>query len=454
MHAAASTVSWWGNDFNPSQASFAQSLAKAAQSTAQLFDESFAEFCTRPDLPDFDFIGLHGIWSWISDENRSIIVDFIRRKLKVGGVLYISYNTLPGWAAFAPMRHLLTEHSEVMGARGKGTVNRISDAVEFSERLLALNPTYAKANPQVSERINKLKKQNKHYLAHEYFNRDWHPMHFSKLADWLEPAKVQFACSANYLDHVDAINLTQEQQQFLDEITDPIFKQTTRDFIVNQQFRKDYWVKGIRKNSGLDQAINIKKVLIVLSTHKENIKFVAEGSLGEATLNADVYQPIIDALGDHRVIAIGDLEKKLGAQVTFAQLLQALMILIGLGHIQPVSANEKIDSVNKTSSRLNNHLFSSSLSSGDVSFLASPVTGGGFSLSRFQQIFLYSKNQGKEKPEEWAKYAWEMLSAQGQKLIKDGRTLETLEDNIEELITRAKEFQEKYIPILKKLQII
>ena len=279
-------------------------------------------------------------------------------------------------------------------------------------------------------------------------------MHFSKLADWLEPAKVQFACSANYLDHVDAINLTQEQQQFLDEITDPIFKQTTRDFIVNQQFRKDYWVKGIRKNSGLDQAINIKKVLIVLSTHKENIKFVAEGSLGEATLNADVYQPIIDALGDHRVIAIGDLEKKLGAQVTFAQLLQALMILIGLGHIQPVSANEKIDSVNKTSSRLNNHLFSSSLSSGDVSFLASPVTGGGFSLSRFQQIFLYSKNQGKEKPEEWAKYAWEMLSAQGQKLIKDGRTLETLEDNIEELITRAKEFQEKYIPILKKLQII
>jgi len=44
-------------------------------------------------LPDFDYIGLHGIWSWISDENRQVIVDFIRKKLKVGGVLYISYNT-------------------------------------------------------------------------------------------------------------------------------------------------------------------------------------------------------------------------------------------------------------------------------------------------------------------------------------------------------------------------
>ena len=71
----------------------------ASGAAAKLFDQAFAEFCARPDLPDFDFIGLHGIWSWISDENRAVIVDFIRRKLKVGGVLYISYNTQPGWAA-------------------------------------------------------------------------------------------------------------------------------------------------------------------------------------------------------------------------------------------------------------------------------------------------------------------------------------------------------------------
>jgi len=52
-----------------------------------------------------------------------VIVDFIRQKLKVGGVLYISYNTLPGWAAFAPMRHLMTEHAEIIGAEGTGIVS-------------------------------------------------------------------------------------------------------------------------------------------------------------------------------------------------------------------------------------------------------------------------------------------------------------------------------------------
>ena len=62
--------------------------------------------------------------------------------------------------------------------------------MEFAERLLSINPGYGRANPQVAERLKTLKPQNRHYLAHEYFNRDWHPMSFAKIAEWLEPAKV------------------------------------------------------------------------------------------------------------------------------------------------------------------------------------------------------------------------------------------------------------------------
>jgi SAM-dependent methyltransferase len=138
MHAASSVVQWSGTDFNPSQAAFAQELASSCGSGAQLFDEGFDAFCTRSDLPEFDYIGLHGIWSWISDENRAVIVDFIRRKLKVGGVVYISYNTQPGWAAMVPMRDLLTEHAEVLGSDGAGIVSRIDSALAFVDQSLAV----------------------------------------------------------------------------------------------------------------------------------------------------------------------------------------------------------------------------------------------------------------------------------------------------------------------------
>ena len=96
IHAAGTQVEWHGTDFNPAQAGFAQELAEASGSKADLRDEAFDEFCNRKDLPDFDFIGLHGIWSWVSEENRQLLVDFIRRKLKVGGIVYVSYNSLPG----------------------------------------------------------------------------------------------------------------------------------------------------------------------------------------------------------------------------------------------------------------------------------------------------------------------------------------------------------------------
>lgn len=51
IHAAASTRHWYGTDFNPAQAHFARELAAVAGSGAQLYDEAFADFAHRSDLP-------------------------------------------------------------------------------------------------------------------------------------------------------------------------------------------------------------------------------------------------------------------------------------------------------------------------------------------------------------------------------------------------------------------
>ena len=154
IHAAAQPgVAWYGTDFNPSQAAFASEMVRLAGAEARLYDEAFAEFCNRGDLPEFDFIGLHGIWTWISDANRAVLVDFVRRKLRPGGVLYISYNTLPGWSASAPIRHLMKRHADIMGAPGQGIIGQTDAALAFIDQFLGLEPLYAKANPGAAERL-------------------------------------------------------------------------------------------------------------------------------------------------------------------------------------------------------------------------------------------------------------------------------------------------------------
>ena len=456
LHAAASVTQWHGTDFNPSQAGFAQELAVKCGSGAQLFDEGFDAFCSRTDLPQFDYIGLHGIWSWISDENRQVIVDFVRLRLKVGGVLYISYNTQPGWAAMVPMRDLMTEHAEVLGSDGAGIVSRIDSALGFVDQLLAANPAYARANPQVADRIQKIKEQNRHYVAHEYFNRDWQPMAFAQMARWLAPAKVQWACSANYLDAIDAVNLSAEQQTLLASIPDHMFRQTTRDFCVNQQFRKDYWVKGARTLSKLEQTEALHAQRVILVQPLEDVSLKVKSNLGEATLQEDVYKPILEQLADYKAKTLGEISNSLmksGLPITFPQLFEAVMVLSSTGAILAVQSEADAAKAKKTCGRINTHLMLKARGSNDVGYLASPVTGGGVTVTRFQQLFLLSMQQGKKQPADWAKDTWAILSAQGQRLLKEGKSLDTAEDNLAELTTQANEFAEKQLPILKALQI-
>lgn len=454
FHAAASVTQWHGTDFNPSQAAFAQELATVSDSGAKLYDDAFADLAKRADLPDFDYIGIHGIWSWISDENRAVMVDFIKRKLRVGGVLYISYNTLPGWAAFAPMRHLMTEHAEVMGAEGRGIVNRIDGAIEFAEKLIATNPAYARANPQIAERIGRLKGQNRHYLAHEYFNRDWHPMHFATMAEWLEPAKLQFACSAHYLDHIQTLNLSAEQQAFLKEIPDPMFRESVRDFMTNSQFRKDYWVKGVRKLAPMEQVEAIREQKFVLVSQRTENSLKVNGNLGEATLNADIYNPILDLMGDRQARTIGTIEQTLTGQgISLGQITQAVMVLAGTGQMSAVQQDEEIAAVKARTDKLNGYLMKKACSSAEISYLVSPVSGGGVAVGRFEQIMLLAMRNGKTEPAECARYVWDILSAQGQRLLKEGKTLETAEENLAELTRQTTVFVEKGLPILEALQI-
>ena len=455
IHASASVTQWHGTDFNPAQAGFAQDLASASGASAMLYDQAFADFANRSDLPDFDYIGMHGIWSWISDENRAVIVDFLRRKLKVGGVLYVSYNTQPGWASFAPLRHLMTEHAQTMGAPGTGIVKRIDTALDFADKLLETKPNYLNANPLVADRFSKVREQDRNYLAHEYFNRDWHPMHFARMQKWLEPTKLSYACSAHYIDHVAPLNLTKEQQAFLNDVPDANLRETVRDFMVNQQFRRDYWVKGARTLSKLEQSEAFRAQEVILVTPREDVPLKVKGALGEASMQEAVYNPILDLLADHSPKTLGQIESALQSRgVGLAPIVQAVMVLIGAGHLCRVQDPASVAKAKVQSDRLNDHLIQKARSGGDITFLASPVTGGGTPITRFPQLFVQAIKEGKETPAEWAQHVLAVLSAQGQQIVKEGKTLVTAEENMRELTEQAQAFAAKQLPILKALQIV
>ncbi|MES2186140.1 MAG: methyltransferase regulatory domain-containing protein [Pseudomonadota bacterium] len=456
IHAAASGHAWWGTDFAPGQAAFAQGLAQASGAGAHLFDQSFEEFCSRTDLPDFAFIGLHGIWSWISDENRALIVDFVRRKLKVGGLFYVGYNTHAGWAAFVPMRNLMTQFGATMVPPGVGTLQRVEQSLGFAEKLMELNPVSGRINPAVGERLKGLRGKERNYLAHEYFNRDWHPMPFDVVARGLAPAKLDFAGSATFSEHIHAMNFTPEQEAFLDAIPDVALRETTRDFMVHQQFRKDYWIKGAVPLDPTTQMALLRRQRVQLAKPPQGISCSFVGTLGETALDETLLRPLFDALADFKPATLGQLETLMAPRgMTFVQLFQTLLLLVGRGDMALARDDAAAARAKPATDRLNAAILDlAPVSSRDVPFLASPVTGGGVYVSRTHQLFLLALEQGKATADAIAEHMRHLIEAIGIRMAAGDGQPETLEVSVSRLRGEAATFLAEALPAYRALGVV
>ena len=102
-------------------------------------EADFEELLHDSSLPDFDIICMHGVYSWISAQHRQTIVAFIRRRLKPGGLVYISYDAMPGWAGIAPLRRVLVQHAVASGALSEIASDH---ALAFADKLKELGAQF------------------------------------------------------------------------------------------------------------------------------------------------------------------------------------------------------------------------------------------------------------------------------------------------------------------------
>lgn len=453
FNANTTAITWYGTDFNPSQANFVKKIIEADVTDKHITDEDFAAFCSRTDLPKFDFIALHGVWSWISDENRKLIMKFIHEKLNVGGVVYVSYNTEAGWTSMLPMRKLMLHYIDRNLPPHTPLPEKINAAINFMEQLLETNPKFFVANPNAAERIKLMKNQPIKYIAHEFFNKDWEPTNFPEMQNEMTTAKMTFATSANLLDTVETINVTEQQRKILHSVSDVTLKEQCKDMMLNQTFRKEYWVKGARRLTKLERDQRLLDMKIVCLQQHEFVKLTAKGNLGEAKLDSNIYEPILSAISVGESKKLRSIFSDVTPSISIDQFLEAIMFLLSNGSIAVATSSEITKFIISKANKMNRKIIEKSRYSDEIQYLASPVLSGGAYVSRFEQLFLLAMGEGKKNPLELAKFVWNIIKEQGQFLIKDGETLKSDEDNVEQLTKIAEKFLANRIEIFSALKI-
>ncbi|MBE9124868.1 MULTISPECIES: class I SAM-dependent methyltransferase [unclassified Coleofasciculus] len=438
---------FWGMDFNPTHTAEAQRLANAAQlKNIHFSDHSFAEFI-EADTPPFDFITLHGVYSWIGDENRRNIVNLLRQKLKVGGAVYISYNTLPGWSALMPLRELMLQSPS---KTGDSSLQRVEAGMAFAQQLHAMKARYFLENPTVKADLDAMAGDSRNYLAHEYFNQNWRPLYHSEVVEQLADAKLTFTISGDIDDQFYNFKLTDDQLNVLADIPDITRRETIRDFLFNTRFRRDLFVKGPVKLTALEQVELLSNFRFALIIDPEEMEYEVDLVGRPIKLDEPIYQPIISALAEQprtlrELMGHTDLKR-----LEFATILQALKILISTYHVTPALPAEEEDYRRETVIGLNRAILKRARFGADTQILASPVTASGIDISRPEQLFLLAYL----RKADLVQFVWSILQVQGEKLIKEDQVLESPEANQAELKAQAQNFMEQRLPLFQRLGLI
>jgi SAM-dependent methyltransferase len=415
VHAAADpNVIWYGNDLHPQHVANARALARSSGVDAHLFEESFEQFCARDDLPEFDFIAMHGVWSWISDANRQCVVDFVRRKLKVGGVFSVSYNTLHGWMAMHPVRDLLTGYVKSKGTLGSNPATGIDEALGYVDRLMQARPDFAEKHPATFSKFNGLKYANRAYLAGEYFDAQWHPMSFSQVAGYLELANCTYAGQDIFARQLDFLLLSDEQMSLLAEVKDPRYRETVRDFLMQNSFRKDYWVKSPASLSETDQRALWRSQQVEFAAPAAEVRIhcmVREGDPVIHASNLDLLLRVWDEVQPENLGAWADAMACHG--LDWPGFLRWVWVFMGYELLQPVDSRQASARAALACQGLNASLLERVCTDRSIRVMASPVTRLGVPLSAHAQMFMLACAQGKQTVQDWVDCALAWVRASG-----------------------------------------
>jgi len=271
-------------DFNPAHIEGGRRQAAAFGIGNIQFHESSFQQLLSLDLPPFDFIVLHGVYSWVSAGARQAIRRIIHEKLKPGGLVYLSYNCLPGWAIEAPVRRLLLE---LVTSEGGDTAQRAGQALSQLQQLSASHLRYFSAHPAAAAAVDSYSKGPGNYLVHEFLNQTWEPFYSIDIADEMAEAETIYAGSATLADNHEALTVHEQAAVAAGKLKTARQRQLAIDFAVNRRFRRDVFVRGAAGHEPREAAPYLSEAVIGCLGNPDRIGSKVQVPRGMITFQED-----------------------------------------------------------------------------------------------------------------------------------------------------------------------
>lgn len=191
-------------------------------------DESFGKF---------DYIIVHGIWSWVPDAVKDKIFSICRNNLTEHGIAYISYNVYPGWKRQEQLREIMyfagrDVLEEPLEARTRKGLDALKALAEILENDKGLGGGKLPA-------MQKILNHNFYYIAHEYMEAFNDPIYVNGFIEWANRHRLAYIGDTDL--HVSFVSwMAEHTRERILALAggDYIAKEFYSDILSDRQFRR------------------------------------------------------------------------------------------------------------------------------------------------------------------------------------------------------------------------
>jgi methyltransferase-like protein/SAM-dependent methyltransferase len=212
------------------------------------------------DLGEFDYIVSHGVFSWVPPRVQNRLLELCQRHLRSNGVVYISYNTYPGWHIRGIVRDMMLFRG-LQFADPQARLAQAKSLVAFvAQATRGADTPYQRL---LQGELNHLGHMEDYYLHHDHLEEHNEPVYFHEFARRLAVNGLQYLGEAEFSMMVSS-NFAPEVAQTLNELGahDIVQMEQYMDFVRCRYFRKTLACRsGVRLNRTLTPEV-VKGLLL------------------------------------------------------------------------------------------------------------------------------------------------------------------------------------------------
>ncbi len=144
------------------------------------------------DLGQFDYIIAHGLYAWVPEATRDRLMALASELLSPDGVVFVSYNALPGSYLRQMVREMMLYRVEEI----ESLEQREAEAIRFLRFVAESRPEGDVHRALIEEQLKRMKKRSPGVTCHDEMSETYQPVRFIEFVEHAQRHGLQYLSEA------------------------------------------------------------------------------------------------------------------------------------------------------------------------------------------------------------------------------------------------------------------